>query len=194
VIVNAGASLGGSGTVGAVTLNSGSFLKPGNSPGNLKAASSVWNGGATYEWQIASLSGVAGTNWDLFTVNGTLDLSNLSSSSQFNLALDSAGVLPGFDGTSDYSWTFAKATGLTGVSMVAGTDITSFFAINAALFNAGNGPQNGFKVLVGDTTGGFTSLNIVAASVASVPEPSTPVLLMLGLAGLLGVRTLRRKA
>jgi len=191
VIVNAGGSLGGSGTVGAVTLNSGSFLKPGNSPGNLTAASSVWNGGATYEWQIASLSGVAGTDWDLFTVNGTLDLSSLSASSQFNLALDSAGVLAGFDGASDYSWTFAKATGLTGVSAVAGTDITSLFAISTALFNAGNGPQNGFQVLVGDTTGGFTSLKLVTAS---VPEPSTPALLMFGLAGLLGLRTLRRKA
>jgi len=191
VIVNAGGSLGGSGTVGAVTLNSGSFLKPGNSPGNLTAASSVWNGGATYEWQIASLSGVAGTDWDLFTVNGTLDLSSLSASSQFNLALDSAGVLAGFDGASDYSWTFARATGLTGVSAVAGTDITSLFAISTALFNAGNGPQNGFQVLVGDTTGGFTSLKLVTAS---VPEPSTPALLMFGLAGLLGLRTLRRKA
>jgi autotransporter-associated beta strand protein len=191
VVVNTGGSLGGSGTVGAVNLNNGSFLKPGNSPGNLTAASSVWNGGATYEWQIASLSGVAGTNWDLFTVNGTLDLSSLSASSQFNLALDSAGVLAGFDGASDYSWTFAKATGLTGVSAVAGTDITSLFAISTALFNAGNGPQNGFQVLVGDTTGGFTSLKLVTAS---VPEPSTPALLMFGLAGLLGLRTLRRKA
>ena len=191
VVVNTGGSLGGSGTVGAVTLNSGSFLKPGNSPGNLTAASSVWNAGATYQWQIASASGVAGTDWDLFTVNGTLDLSNLSSSSQFNLALDSGGVLAGFDGANDYSWTFAQAAGLTGVSAVAGTDITSLFAINGALFNAGNGPQSGFKVLVGDTTGGLTSLNI---AVVGVPEPSTPALLMFGLAGLLGVRTLRRKA
>jgi autotransporter-associated beta strand protein len=191
VVVNTGGSLGGSGTVGAVTLNSGSFLKPGNSPGNLTAASSVWKGGATYEWQITSLSGVAGTDWDLFTVNGTLDLSLLSASSQFNLALDSAGVLAGFDGANDYSWTFAKAAGLTGVSAVAGTDITSLFAINTALFNAGNTQQKGFQVLVGDTTGGFTSLKLVTAS---VPEPSTPALLMFGLAGLLGLRTLRRKA
>jgi hypothetical protein len=134
---------------------------------------------------------VAGTDWDLFTVNGTLDLSNLSSSSQFNLALDSGGALAGFDGANDYSWTFAQAAGLTGVSAVAGTDITSLFAINAALFNAGNGPQSGFKVLVGDTTGGLTSLNI---AVVGVPEPSTPALLMFGLAGLVGLRTLRRKA
>ena len=190
VVVNTGGSLGGSGTVGAVNLNSGSFLKPGNSPGNLTAASSVWNAGATYQWQIASASGVAGTDWDLFTVNGTLDLSNLSSSSQFNLALDSGGVLAGFDGTSDYSWTFAQAAGLAGVSAVAGTDITSLFAINSALFNAGNGPQSGFKVLVGDTTGGLTSLNI---AVVGVPEPSTGALIGFGAIGLTLVRGFRRR-
>jgi autotransporter-associated beta strand protein len=190
VVVNTGGSLGGSGTVGAVNLNSGSFLKPGNSPGNLTAASSVWKGGATYEWQIASLSGVAGTNWDLFTVNGTLDLSSLSASSQFNLALDSAGVLAGFDGANDYSWTFAQAAGLTGVSAVAGTDITSLFAINTALFNAGNTQQKGFQVLVGDTTGGFTSLKLVTAS---VPEPSTGALIGFGAIGLTLLRGFRRR-
>ena len=75
--------------------------------------------------------------------------------------------------------------------MVAGTDITSLFAIDPALFNAGTLPQNGFQVLVGDTTGGFTELKLTAVG---VPEPSTPALLMFGLAGLLGLRTLRRKA
>lgn len=191
VVVNTGASIGGSGTVGALTLNAGSLLMPGNSPGNLTAASSVWNAGATYQWQINSPTGTAGTDWDLFTVNGNLDLSNLSASSQFNLTLDSGGVLTGFDGANDYSWTFAKAAGLLGVSMVAGTDITSLFAIDPALFNAGTLPQNGFQVLVGDTTGGFTELKLTAVG---VPEPSTPALLMFGLAGLLGLRTLRRKA
>jgi len=133
---------------------------------------------------------VAGTDWDLFTVNGTLDLSNLSSSSQFNLALDSGGVLAGFDGANDYSWTFAQAAGLTGVSAVGGTDITSLFAINSALFNAGNGPQSGFKVLVGDTTGGLTALNI---AVVGVPEPSTGALIGFGAIGLALVRGFRRR-
>jgi len=190
VVVNSGGSLGGSGTVGAVNLNNGSFLKPGNSPGNLTAASSVWNAGATYQWQIASVSGVAGTDWDLFTVNGTLDLSLLSASSQFNLTLDSGGALAGFDGANDYSWTFAQAAGLTGVSAVGGTDITSLFAINSALFNAGNGPQSGFKVLVGDTTGGLTALNI---AVVGVPEPSTGALIGFGAIGLTLLRGFRRR-
>jgi autotransporter-associated beta strand protein len=190
VTVNSGGSLGGSGTNnGAVTLISGSLLKPGNSPGNLTAASSVWNSGATYEWQITSLTGTAGTDWDLFTVTGGLDLSALSSSATFNLSLDSAGALAGFSDTSEYTWTFAKAASITGLSSTdAGTDISSLFNILAANFNGGAGPANGFKVLVGETSGGYTSLNLKA-----VPEPSASSLMGIGLAALMIVRTFRRR-
>ncbi|MCX6946310.1 MAG: autotransporter-associated beta strand repeat-containing protein [Verrucomicrobia bacterium] len=189
VNVETGGSLGGAGTVGAVTLNSGSLLKPGNSPGNLTAASSVWNAGATYEWQITSLTGTAGTDWDLFTVTGGLDLSALSSSATFNLSLDSTGALAGFSDTSEYTWTFAKAAGITGLSSTdAGTDISNLFNILAANFNGGAGPANGFKVVVGETSGGYTSLNLMA-----VPEPSASSLMGIGLAALMIVRTFRRR-
>jgi hypothetical protein len=187
VTVNSGGSLLGSGTVGAVTLNNGSFLKPGNSPGNLTATSAIWNSGATYNWEITSLTGTAGTNWDLFTVSGGLDLSALSSTATFNLTLDSAGALAGFSNSGDYSWTFAKAASITGLaSTTEGTDITSLFNIASGNFNGGVGPTNGFKVLVGETTGGYTSLNIV-------PEPSTPALMGLGMVALLAVRSMRRR-
>jgi autotransporter-associated beta strand protein len=194
VTVSSGGSLGGSGTNnGAVTLNSGSLLKPGNSPGNLTAASSVWNAGATYEWQITSLTGTAGTDWDLFTVtsglNGGLNLSALSSSATFNLSLDSAGALAGFSDTSEYTWTFAKAASITGLSSTdAGTDISSLFNILATNFNGGAGPANGFKVVVGETSGGYTSLNLMA-----VPEPSASSLMGVGLGALMIVRTFRRR-
>jgi autotransporter-associated beta strand protein len=189
VTVNLGGSLLGSGTVGAVELTSGSFLKPGNSPGNLTAASSVWKAGATYEWQITSLAGTAGTDWDLFTVTGGLDLSALSSSSTFNLSLDSAGALAGFSSTSDYSWTFAKAASITGLSSTdAGTDISTLFNILATNFNGGTGPTNGFKVVVGETAGGYTSLNLT-----TVPEPSASSLMGIGLGALMILRNLRRK-
>ncbi len=188
VTVNSGGSLLGSGTVGAVTLNSGSFLKPGNSPGNLTASSAIWNSGATYEWQITSLTGTAGTNWDLFTVSGALNLSNLSSSAKFNLNLDSAGTLAGFSPTADYSWTFAKAASITGVtSTSAGTDISSLFALASGSFNGGVVPTDGFKVIVGETSGGYTSLNLV-------PEPSAGALLGLGMAALVAVRSFRRRS
>jgi hypothetical protein len=115
-----------------------------------------------------------------------LDLTNLSSSSKFNLTLDSGGALAGFSPTADYSWTFAKAAGITGIATTAGTDITSLFNIASGNFNGGVGPTNGFKVVVGETTGGYTSLNIV-------PEPSTPALMGLGMVALLAVRSMRRR-
>ena len=189
VTVNTGGSLAGSGTVGALTLNSGSLLKPGNSPGNLTASSSVWNAGATYAWEIANLAGTAGTDWDLFTVTGALDLSALSSSAAFNLTLDSSGALAGFSNTNEYTWTFAKAAGITGLSSTdAGTDISSLFNISATNFNEGTGPANGFKVVVGETSAGYTSLNLL-----TVPEPSAASLMGIGLAALMILRTIRRR-
>lgn len=189
VTVNTGGSLAGSGTVGALTLNSGSLFKPGNSPGNLTASSSVWNAGATYEWEIANLTGTAGTDWDLFTVTGALDLSALSSSAAFNLTLDSSGALAGFSDTNEYTWTFAKASGITGLSSTdAGTDISSLFNISATNFNGGTGPANGFKVVVGETSAGYTSLNLL-----TVPEPSAASLMGIGLAALMILRTIRRR-
>jgi len=188
LLVNGG--LQGGGTNGAVTLNSGSLLNPGNSPGNLTATSAIWNSGATYNWEITSLTGDAGTNWDLFTVSGALNLSNLSSSAQFNLTLDSAGALAGFSNSGDYSWTIAKAASITGLtSTTAGTDISSLFNIAAGNFNSGTGPTNGFKVFVGETTGGYTNLNLMA-----VPEPSAGALLGLGMAALVAVRSFRRRS
>ena len=188
LVVNGG--LQGSGSLGAVTLNTGSLLNPGNSPGILTATSAIWNSGATYNWEIASLGSTPGTNWDLFTVSGALNLSNLSSSAQFNLTLDSGGALAGFSNTAEYSWTFAKAASITGLtSTSAGTDISSLFNIATGNFNSGTGPMNGFKVFVGETSGGYTNLNLMA-----VPEPSAGALLGLGMVALVAVRSFRRRS
>ena len=188
LVVNGG--LQGSGSLGAVTLNTGSLLNPGNSPGILTATSAIWNSGATYNWEIASLGSTPGTNWDLFTVSGALNLSNLSSSAQFNLTLDSGGALAGFSNTAEYIWTFAKAASITGLtSTSAGTDISSLFNIAAGNFNSGTGPTNGFKVLVGETSGGYTNLNLT-----TVPEPSSAALMGAGMVALIVVRAVRRRS
>ena len=188
LVVNGG--LQGSGSLGAVTLNTGSLLNPGNSPGILTATSAIWNSGATYNWEIDNATGTAGTNWDLFTVTGGLDLTNLNSSSPFNLTLSSNGALTGFNAASPYEWTFAKAASITGLpSTTVGTDISSLFAIASGSFNSGTGPTNGFKVLVGETSGGYTNLNLMA-----VPEPSAGALLGLGMVALVAVRSFRRRS
>jgi hypothetical protein len=185
-VVGSGGLLGGSGTVGALNLQRGATLTPGNSPGLLTAASAVWGAGATYEWQLQNLTGVAGTDWDLFRVTDTLDMRGLSSSDKFNLTLVSAGS---FDLSSGYEWTFVQAKNFTGLSNLAlGTDITNLFNIATQGMNVGTDPAN-VKVLVGSIAGnGLTNLNVWA-----VPEPSSQSLLAFGMAALVAVRSMRRK-
>jgi len=190
VLVNDGGSLSGSGSVGAVTLANGSFLKPGNSPGTLTAASSIWQAGSTYSWEIdsnASLA-LAGTNWDLFSVSGALDMSALSSSAQMNLVLNS---LSGFDLTSSTrrEWVIAQAGSLLGTGgtlLTAGANVSDYFNINATAFNAGTPSLvTEWRVEVGAAG---TTLNLMA-----IPEPSTGSLMMFGLGGLVLTRLFRRK-
>ena len=186
VKVNSGGSLGGSGTVGAVTLTTGSFLNPGNSPGLLTAASSSWAAGSTYNWEIDNATGVAGTNWDLFSVTGALDMSALSSGSKMNLVLESLS-LANYSTSTPFSWTIAQAGSFTGTGFADGTNVTDLFNINATAFNSGNLPTNGFKVEVG-TSGSLRTLNLMA-----IPEPSSHSMLLIGV-GLTAVLFRRRLA
>ena len=184
-MVGNGSFLGGSGTLGDLNLQRGATLTPGNSPGILSAASAVWGAGATYEWQLQNLTGVAGTDWDLFRVTGALDMRGLSSSDKFNLTLVSAGS---FDLSSGYEWTFVQAANFTGLSNLAlGTDITNLFNIATQGMDVGTDPAN-IKVLVGGQSNGLTSLNVWA-----VPEPSSQSLLAFGMIALVAVRSMRRK-
>jgi hypothetical protein len=186
-VVGSGGLLGGSGTLGALTLQRGATLTPGNSPGLLTAASAVWGAGATYEWQLQNLTGLAGTDWDLFRVTDTLDMRGLSSSDKFNLNLVSISNGP-LDLSAGYQWTFVQAANFTGLSNLAlGTDITNLFNIATTGMDVGTDPAN-IKVLVGDRSNGLTSLNVWA-----VPEPSSQSLLAFGMAALVAVRSMRRK-
>ena len=188
VILESNGLLSGSGTVGNVNLKSGAFLTPGNSAGLLTASSASWAANSTYQWQIDNATGTAGTNWDLFSVTGALDMSALSSSAQMNLVLESLSIA-NYSTSSSYSWVIAKAVSLTGIS--AGTqDLTSLFNINSAAFNGGtaaNLPNGGFQVVTG-TEGSLRTLSLMA-----IPEPSTGALLGFGLCGLVVTRLLRRK-
>ena len=191
ITVNSGGSLSGSGTNGLVTLNRGSLLNPGNSPGTLTAASAIVLGGSTYNWEIKALSGTAGTTWDLLSVTGLLNMSDVTSTSKWNLVVTGDSGFAGWTDTSSYSYVFAQAASVSGFSSTAGTDVTSLFNITtsgiASKPNASFNANGDFKVVVGSANG-FTTLNLMA-----VPEPSTGSMLGLGLAGLVVTRLLRRK-
>ncbi|NBO42217.1 MAG: hypothetical protein EBU92_12025, partial [Betaproteobacteria bacterium] len=89
VTVNDGGSLGGSGSVGELSLNRGGLLNPGNSPGTLTAAQAIVMGGSTYNWQISNSGAgtTAGTDWDLFSVGGLLNMSNVTDANKWNLVV-----------------------------------------------------------------------------------------------------------
>ena len=158
--------LSGNGSVGALTMNAGSSLNPGDAIGKLTASSASFAAGSTYNFGIASVTGAAGTAADLFSVTGALDLSAISSSSKMNLVLQSLSLV-GFNVDSQYSWTLAEAGSITGAGWAAGTDVTDRFIITSTGFNAGTQPGRGFNVKTA-SEGGLVKLVLNA-----VPEPTT---------------------
>jgi autotransporter-associated beta strand protein len=185
--------LGGSGTNnGIVTLKSGSFLTPGNSPGTLTAQEAIVLGGSTYNWEISALTGTAGTNWDLLSVTTLLDMSDITGTGtdKWNLVVTGNGAFTGWTDNRSYEYIFAQAADLilaSNFSADFGTDVTSLFNITTS--GISSNPNGDFKVVVGSANG-LTTLNLVAVA---VPEPSTGSLMFFGLGGLLLNRLIRRK-
>jgi autotransporter-associated beta strand protein/T5SS/PEP-CTERM-associated repeat protein len=124
--------LAGTGTVGDVVINSGGAIAPGNSPGTITTGNMTWNGGGIYNWELASVSGTAGTDWDLISSTGSLTI-NATTGDKFviNAANDSGS---GFAlGATSYKWQLANFSGnITGFS-------TDKFTINAIGFNGTSG-------------------------------------------------------
>jgi fibronectin-binding autotransporter adhesin len=121
--ISSGASLLGSGTVGALVINSGGTISPGNSPGTLTVGSTTWNGGGNYNWQIFDATSTAGTGWDFLSSSGTLTIA-ATSGDRFNINLwsisginpDSNGTPVNFNASSNYSWTIASFGSIIGFS------------------------------------------------------------------------------
>ncbi len=159
VTVNAGASLSGPGSIaGALILNG--TIAPGASPGTMNTGSEIWNGGASYVWEINDVDAGAGTDpgWDLANINGTLTI-DATPGSKFNIDVRSltlanaVGDVHDFNNGLDYAWTIVHTTGgITGFDPAAIALITSGFSnplgfgfFTVELANGGNDLQLRFN-------------------------------------------------
>jgi autotransporter-associated beta strand protein len=148
VIVKDGGLLKGSGSMGAVTLNSGGTLAPGNSPGLQTHSSLTINGGASILWQVCDFNSlVRGVDYDSIAVTGKLDLSNASSTNKItvnvmslaNIADSTPGNALNFDYVLPYQFVFATYDTL---ELGTNTNFGSLFRIDVSAFlDAGGKPM-----------------------------------------------------
>jgi autotransporter-associated beta strand protein len=162
--VQSGASLGGTGTVGALTIDAGGTLAPGNSAGNMNIAGNLTLAG-TFAWELAALSTAnPGSDFDTLTViTGSVDLTGAIIA--LNLGLNTPSAIPFWQ--TDQTW-----SGILNNSG-AGTLIGAFSPIN----NSAWATLGAFS-----TTYTGNDANLVWTA---VPEPRAALLGSLGLLALL---------
>ena len=169
--VNAGATVKGSGTTGALTL-AGGILAPGNSPGILNTGA-LSLGGGTLALELNGAT--AGTGYDQINVTGTV---SLSANTAFTLTL---GFTPAVNDifvliNNDSTDAIAGAGRLVfgGVTLNEG-----------AIFDVG---ASSFRI---SYAGGTSNNDLV---LQAVPEPGTAVALFGGIGTLLGLQRFRRRS
>jgi T5SS/PEP-CTERM-associated repeat protein/autotransporter-associated beta strand protein len=179
VTIATGAHLSGhGGFTGAVQVD-GTF-SPGDIIGAATTGSATLDSGGAFRWEINSITGVTGTDWDLWNIAGSLDLA-ASSGAPFSLELASLapdqtpGLLAGFDESQSYSWKILTTSdGILGSLDTVTLDASEF--------------QNSF-------TGSFSlavqGTDLVLNYVA-VPEPSASTIALGAMLALCG--RLRRRA
>jgi autotransporter-associated beta strand protein len=111
--------LGGDGTLSGGVVVSGT-LSPGASIGELSTGNQTWNGGGVYEWEIASATGTAGTDWDSLAITGDLNI-EATSEDRFTIEILPDDGITGFDNDSSYTWPIASVSG-----SVSGLDAGKF--------------------------------------------------------------------
>lgn len=167
-------SVGGSGNLSgtSLTIGAGRTLSPGNSPGTLNTGAETWETDGTYLWEINALAtsappGVEGaaTGWDVVVINGALSIT--AGTGEFDLNVDSLGVLSNWDNSGTYQWRIATATG-----GITGFD-AGVFSINTSQFSDENslGAGSFYVTNVG---------NHIFLNFSTVPEPSAVALFAIG--------------
>lgn len=174
---NAGGTLSGAGTTGAVSVSG--TISPGasglNSVGPLNTGDEGWNAGGTYAWDLTNPSGAAGTGWDLVSMTAlTVNASGTTQASKFTININTPiGV------TQNQWYTIAHAATVSNPNGTGGNFDPSAFVLP----DPGNGESWQIQEVASSGASGFD------VQVSQTPEPGT-----LGvIAAAAGVGLLRRR-
>jgi len=179
VTVQSNAVIGGTGSVGEMTIFSGGTLAPGNSPGTMTNVGNLtWSGGGNYDWEIFNTTNGPGVGWDFIDVTGQLLFSGISSTNRFNINIyslssitpsDTLGPLAGWNPAANSSWTILSAG-----SGIVGFD-ANYFTLNLGNFTNNNALDGGLFTLAAQ--GNDLNLLFTASGGGGggqpVPEPGT---------------------
>ncbi len=200
--VNSTGTIGGHGTVGALTIASGGTVSPGDSPGILTSGATTLASGGNYNWQMYDANGTAGTGFDQLHATGALTLNagfNLNLWSLSSVSPDSNGNALNFNPLSGtHEWIIAIGDG----GLVSGDLHTIAYDLSHInIFTSANNGTGGFtnsldggmfSLIQGGTPGNpDTNPHDVDLVFSVVPEPGSIVLMLFGLAGIW--RLLRRR-
>jgi autotransporter-associated beta strand protein len=125
-----GGTLAGTGTLAAVTVQTGGRIGAGASGGigNLSVSALTLGAGSGYNWELGNVTGTMGTNWDLLTVGasggGTVTVS-ATDVSPFTIYV--LGNPTGWNPATSGSWTIMNAGSLSGFAANKFTVNTSGF-------------------------------------------------------------------
>jgi len=187
VDVNFGSLAKGAGLYGTVNVTDGGKFSPGNSPGNTVSGDVTWGAGGTYLVEFAAAIGTAGTHWDLWTINGTLNITaGTTANSRFTISLttlndaDQPALLAGFDHRQAYRWQIVDTTG-----GVIGFDAAKLGLDTGGFLNTLGGGKLQLALSDGDVFVDFVP--------APIPEPHEWMLMLVGLGCVASMARRQRK-
>jgi autotransporter-associated beta strand protein len=148
VTINSGGTLAGTGSAGATTVKSGGFISPGNSIGTLAVDTLTLEGGGGYIWEVANVTGTAGTDYDLISVGGGTGAATVSATSgnPYTIHLTSYTGFTNWNAGGTFSWNIIDWGTVTGFDASAFTVNTNNFSGQiTGTFTFAN--TNGFLVM-----------------------------------------------